>query len=289
MRIAAIDIGGTAIKSGLWDGQTLTGVRERPTPHESHGLMEAVTDAVKELLPVDAIGVCTRGQVTREGKIRFDNGPIAGYTGTDVAGILNGRFGVPVSVENDVNAAAVAEGRLGSGKNSPDFLCLTYGTCVGGAIVLDGKLWRGASDSAGEFGAMQLFSQTADPTDPCGAYYENVASTTALVRAVQAIRPEITDGKAVCENLFEEAFQPAITAWVRNIAYGLSTLIHIFNPSLLVLGGGIMQNGEVFRRVCDCTREQLMEGFEVVEFRQAAMGNHAGMIGAALLTQDKNG
>ncbi len=287
MRIAAIDVGGTAVKSGLWDGKHLTDISERPTPKESGLLMQVMQEAVASLLPVDAIGVCTRGQVTREGAIRFDNGPIRGYTGTDVAGILNRRFSVPVCVDNDVNAAAVAEGRLGAGVGSEDFLCLTFGTCVGGAIVLDGKLWRGASDSAGEFGAMQLFSQGAPKDDPCGAYYENEASTTALVKAVRSIRPELTDGKAVCAHWDDAVLQKPIEDWVRKIAYGLSTLIHIFNPSLMVLGGGIMENDKVFQRVCDCTRAQLMPGFEVVRFRQAAMGNNAGMIGAALMTQEK--
>lgn len=286
MRIAVLDIGGTAIKSALWDGAALFDVQEHRTPSERDALMEAVTSLIGARGALDAIGVCTRGLVTKKGVIRFDNGPIAGYTGTDVAGILQRTFALPVSVENDVNAAAVGEGRLGAGKGLSDFLCVTYGTCVGGAIVIDGKLWRGASDSAGEFGAMQLFSESAPPGDPCGAYYENAASASALIKTASAVCPQIGDGKALCARLDQPELQPIVDRWIWRVSLGLSTLVHIFDPSCVILGGGILQDQVLFERIQRCTMGQLMQGFEAVCFRQAALGNHAGMIGAGLLAQE---
>ena len=203
-------------------------------------------------------------------------------TGTPLRAMLEERYGVPAAVENDVNAAAFGEARLGAGRGAGDFLMVTYGTCVGGAIVLGGRVYRGTSSSAGEFGGMQLFSQ--QPAEgPWGAFYENFAAASSLVAMVRQRRPELTDGRAVCRHLDDPEVSALVDQWVRRVAYGLSTLIHIFNPPLMVLGGGILQNEALFRRIERCTRSQLMPGFEPLELKPALLGNTAGMAGAALL------
>ena len=235
--------------------------------------------------PFEAVGVSTRGTVGREGEILFDN-VLSDYTGTPLRAMLEERYGVPAAVENDVNAAAFGEARLGAGRGAGDFLMVTYGTCVGGAIVLGGRVYRGTSSSAGEFGGMQLFSQ--QPAEgPWGAFYENFAAASSLVAMVRQRRPELTDGRAVCRHLDDPEVSALVDQWVRRAAYGLSTLIHIFNPPLMVLGGGILQNEELFRRIERCTRSQLMPGFEPLELKPALLGNAAGMAGAALLAGER--
>ena len=144
MRIAALDIGGTSIKSGIWTGGLTEEVREEPTQAKQGG--EAVMEKAKKILhgygSFDAIGISTAGQVNSvEGFIRYANENIPGYTGTKVCEIMEQEFKVPVAVENDVNAAAVGEGRFGAAKGMDDFLCITYGTGVGGAIVLGKELY----------------------------------------------------------------------------------------------------------------------------------------------------
>ena len=286
MRIAALDIGGTAIKYGIWEAGQLTGLSERPSPTAcARDLVNALTDIVRSLGPVDAVGISTRGQVNGNGVILYDNGPIADYTGTPLKAILEQELSVPVWVENDVNSAAWGEACLGAGKDSRDFLCLTYGTGIGGAIVLNGQLYRGANWSAGEFGSMQLFSQKPAWQGFGGAYYENYASAAALVDAAKAVDPALSDGRMVCARLDDPALAPVFDRWITHVSFGLSTLIHIFNPGLIVLGGGILQNAELFRRIEACTRAQLMPGFEVVQLKQAQLGNRAGLIGAALLAE----
>ena len=286
MRIAALDIGGTAIKYGIWEAGQLIGLSERPSPTAcARDLVNALTDIVRGLGPVDAVGISTRGQVDGNGVILYDNGPIADYTGTPLKAILEQELGVPVWVENDVNSAAWGEACLGAGKDSRDFLCLTYGTGIGGAIVLNGQLYRGANWSAGEFGSMQLFSQKLAWQGFGGAYYENYASAAALVDAAKAVDPALSDGRMVCARLDDPALAPVFDRWITHVSFGLSTLIHIFNPGLIVLGGGILQNAELFRRIDACTRAQLMPGFEVVQLKQAQLGNRAGLIGAALLAE----
>lgn len=285
MRIAALDVGGTAIKSAVWENEKLTGLSERPTSAGSAGaLMDELTALLRAMPDLDGVGVSTRGQVDGSGTILFDNGPIPDYTGTPVKALLEQALSLPVFVENDVNCAAWAEARLGAGRGYDDFLSVTYGTGVGGAIVQNGRLYRGANFSAGEFGGMQLFSQQPQGDGLCAAFYENLASASALVREAQAILPEIQDGRQVCQNL--DRLAPAVDRWVRNVSYGLSSLIHIFNPALVVLGGGILQNQTLFEKIDRCTHSQLMPGFELVRLSPARLGNQAGMTGAALLAME---
>ena len=286
MRIAALDIGGTAIKYGVWEAGQLTGLSERPSPTScAQDVVDTLTDIICSLGTLDAVGISTRGQVDGNGTILYDNGPVADYTGTPLKSLLEARCGLPVWVENDVNSAAWGEACLGAGKGCKDFLCLTYGTGIGGAIVLNGQLYRGANWSAGEFGSMQLFSQKPAWQGFGGAYYENYASAAALVEAAKTVDPALSDGRKVCSSLEEPTVAPLVEQWIQNVSFGLSTLIHIFNPGLIVLGGGILQNKELFRRIDACTRTQLMPGFEVVTLKQAMLGNSAGMIGAALLAE----
>ena len=286
MRIAALDIGGTAIKYGVWEAGQLTGLSECPSPTScAQDVVDTLTDIIRSLGTLDAVGISTRGQVDGNGTILYDNGPVADYTGTPLKSILEARCGLPVWVENDVNSAAWGEACLGAGKGCKDFLCLTYGTGIGGAIVLNGQLYRGANWSAGEFGSMQLFSQKPAWEGFGGAYYENYASAAALVEAAKTVDPTLSDGRKVCASLEEPTVALLVEQWIQNVSFGLSTLIHIFNPGLIVLGGGILQNKELFRRIDACTRTQLMPGFEVVTLKQAMLGNSAGMIGAALLAE----
>lgn len=286
MRIGALDFGGTAIKYGVWEAGQLTGLSEHPSPTTcSKDVVETLTDIIGSLGKLDAVGISTRGQVDEHGAILYDNGPVEDYTGTPLKALLEERFGIPVWVENDVNAAAWGEACLGAGKGTGDFLCITYGTGIGGALVLNGQLYRGANWSAGEFGAMQLFSQKPAWEGFGGAYYENYASATALVSAAKSVDPAIADGKVLCARMKDVPIAPLVDQWVEHVSLGLSTLIHIFNPGRIVLGGGILQNAELFRRIDACTRTQLMPGFEVVQLKQAQLGNRAGMIGAALLAE----
>ena len=287
MRIAALDIGGTAIKYGVWEAGHLTGLSERPTPVTcTKDLISEILKIVQTLDNPDALGISTRGQVDGSGSILYDNGPIEDYTGTPLKAILEDALGIPVWVENDVNAAAWGEACCGAGVGQSDFLCLTYGTAVGGAIILNGQLYKGANWSAGEFGSMQLFSQKPAWQGFGGAYYENMASTSALVTAARAVDSSLTNGRQVCGRMDDPLIISVVDQWVRNVSFGLSTLIHIFNPGLIVLGGGLMQNDKIFRQISACTMTQLMPGFECVQLKPAKLGNHAGIIGAAMLAKD---
>ena len=295
MRISVFDIGGTFIKHGLFDGAALSEVRHIPT--EAHlgadHLIAALADILCEELqeaPLAGIGISTRGQVdTAAGRIIYDPPEvIPGYSGTCLRQKLQSALdcdaiaNLPIAVENDGNCAALAENRVGASKGFADCICVVFGTAIGGAILSGHQVYHGCGYSAGEFGMMQF-------PDGCGGsmYYENYASVTQLVELVSAAEPSLTDGRKIAAALeaptVSEAVSDGADIWAKRAALGLSSLIHIFNPPCLVLGGGIMESPEIFRRVCRETQALLAPGFETVQIRPAALGNHAGMLGAGYL------
>lgn len=286
MRIAALDIGGTSIKSGIWDGQGTTELKEQDTNAKLGGpyVMERALEILKSYGTFDAIGISTAGQVDWEqGSIRYANENIPGYTGMQIRQILEKEFSVPVAVENDVNAAAQGEGIFGAGKGADSFLCLTYGTGVGGAIVMNGQVYRGSCFSAGEFGAMVMHPEDVREGDPFSGCYEKYASTTALVREAKKLDPSLENGRRIFEEIGRPEVKAVVDAWTDEIVHGLVTLIHIFNPSVVVLGGGVMAQPYVLSQVREKTMNRIMSSFRNVRLEQAALGNQAGLLGAAYL------
>lgn len=286
MRIAALDIGGTSIKSGIWTGGLAEEVREEPTQAKQGG--EAVMEKAKKILhgygSFDAIGISTAGQVnSAEGFIRYANENIPGYTGMKVRERLEQEFQVPVAVENDVNAAAVGEGRFGAAKGMDDFLCITYGTGVGGAVVLGKELYRGDSFSAGEFGGLLVHPEARTENDHFSGCYEKYASATALVARARQMDESLTDGRKIFARIKEPQVKQVVDDWIDEIVWGLVTLTHIFNPACIVLGGGVMAQPYILEQVQQRTLKQIMPSFRQVKIRQAEMGNQAGLLGAAYL------
>lgn len=292
MRIAALDIGGTSIKSGIWDGSRMTECRETDTNAKEGGarLMERAVEILKSYEPFDGIGISTAGQVdTEKGSIYYANDNIPGYTGTPVQAILEEQFGVPVTVENDVNAAAVGEGFFGAAAGEKDFLCLTYGTGVGGAIVLGGTVYGGSSYSAGSFGGILIHPEEADPEVEFSGCYEKYASATGLVKRAVSVDPALTNGRLIFAGFDRPEVKAVIDGWIDEIVSGLVTLVHVFNPGCIVLGGGVMAQPYVLEQVKERLYPAVSPGFRGVRVVRASLGNEAGMIGAAYRTVKKMG
>lgn len=286
MKIVALDIGGTSIKSGIWTGGGPEEVKEQATNAKEGGasVMERAKEILRSYDGFDAIGISTAGQVnSREGYIRYANENIPGYTGMRIRDVLQQEFGVPTAVENDVNAAAIGEGMFGAGRGHRDFLCVTYGTGVGGAIVIDHQIYTGSSYSAAEFGGIVIHPEAAVPGRPFEGCYEKYASTTALVAKARAYDETLVHGRAIFERLHEPEIQHILDGWMDEIVHGLLSLIHIFNPSCIVLGGGIMAQPYILEGVKKKASARMIESFSNVEIVQAQLGNHAGLLGAAWL------
>jgi len=277
MRIAVVDIGGTNIKSGMWENDEIKEVRETATNAKLGGahVMNTVLEILREFKDFQAVGISTAGQVDSDkGMILYANDNIPGYTGTKIKEIIEGEFHVPVAVQNDVNSAAIGEAFYGAGRGANDFLCLTYGTGVGGAIIVNGEVYTGAGYSAGEFGGIVTHPEDRKPSeDIFSGCYERYASTTALVKCAGERNSQLKNGRDIFARIGDQ--------WILEIVYGLTTLVHIFNPSMVVLGGGIMEQEYVVSKVCERLEEHIMPSFRNVKIVSAQLGNMAGMLGAS--------
>lgn len=293
MRILCFDIGGTAIKIGLVDDKgNILEYREIPTKACAGGeaLMTKILDEISRYTAIDRIGISTAGQVDFEsGKVIFASENIPGWTGMEIKKRIEAKYSILTAVENDVNAAALGQAYYGLGKVNLNFLCLTYGTGIGGSILQNGKIYHGATGSAGEFGHM--ITHVGGLKCSCGGSgcYEAYASTSALVRMAKEFtnNNDEIDGKYIFKRVLEgnEEYKQLVDRWIVEVSMGLCSIIHMYNPSLIVLGGGIMQQEYILDRVRENIKRYVMPNFDNVEISAATLGNTAGLLGASVLAK----
>lgn len=287
MKILAFDIGGTEIKYAFCDESfNLTEKKSIPTNAHEGGkrIIERIVEIIKSSNGVDRVGISTAGQVDSvKGEIVYATDSIPGYTGTKIKEIIEAETGIPTAVENDVNSAALGEAIFGAAKGCADFICLTYGTGIGGAIYLNGKLFTGSSFSAGEFGHIVTHAGGRECTcGGCGCY-ETYASASALVKNVSEKLGKEMNGREIFEEFDNPEIRAVIDEWIDEIVLGLKGLVYIFNPSLIVAGGGIMNEAYITDEINKRLQKELMASFRKVKVVKAQMGNDANKLGAAYL------
>ncbi|KAA0966982.1 ROK family protein [Sporosarcina sp. ANT_H38] len=290
MRILAIDIGGTSIKMCISDEKGITSEYKEFDSEADQGGLHLVDNIILKIMEdyigFEAIGISTASQVnSEEGSIIYANENFPNYTGMNLKSIFEAKFGVPVKVENDVNAAALGEKNFGAGKNFNEFLCLTYGTGIGGAIVIDSTVYKGLNGGAGEFGHMILHPGGEKCNCGCVGCYEMYGSTTALVKKAMQLNNKYTNGRKIFEGLEQGdvLLEKVLNDWVLEVAYGLVSLTHIFNPPAIIVGGGVMEQVKLVSLVTSKAKELMMKSFSDVEILRASLGNKAGLLGAASL------
>lgn len=300
MKVLALDVGGTAIKSALIQDGRILETSERPSDGKLGGpyVIQNMMNTIDSYRNYDIIGISTTGQVDSErGYIIYANENVPDYTGTFLKSQLEEKYHKPVCVENDVNAAAIGEGFYGAGKGEKDFLCLTYGTGIGGAIIIDKKLYKGSQGLAGEMG--HIITHINGLPCSCGrkGCYEQYASTTALIKKAVAYDESLSDGirifnqleKSCCPQKFynpqngNTKVKEIIDSWIDEIIWGLVSLIHIFNPSCIILGGGIMKQKYILTSVNTKIRDYIMDSFKNIRITAAELGNNAGIFGMAAI------
>ncbi|MDE7029592.1 MAG: ROK family protein, partial [Lachnospiraceae bacterium] len=157
-------------------------------------------------------------------------------------------------------------------------------TGVGGAIFSDGKLYCGSSYSAGEFGAIVTHPEDRMvEQDMFSGCYERYASATALVKRAMQLDPALDNGRKIFQRLEEPDVRTLVDRWIMEIVYGLTTIIHMMNPECVILGGGIMEQPYVSEQLREKLYPNIMPSFRHVLIEKAALGNRAGMLGAAVL------
>lgn len=289
MKTLGVDIGGTSIKIGLVDeNKKLISFQEYPSfaKEGAEKLIERVINSINSFTEFGAIGISTAGQVNREdGSILYANENIPGYTGIALKKRIGDYFKVPVKVENDVNAAALGEKYFGNGQQYQDFLCITYGTGIGGSIVLNGSIYEGTNGLAGEFG--HIITHPGGKRCNCGnlGCYEMYASTTALVHKAHQLNLNYNNGRSIFLGLQKQdkAIFNVVKNWVYEVAVGLTSLIHIFNPPAIIVGGGIMEQESIINLLRETLKKLTMNSFSDVKLVPARLGNQAGIMGAAAL------
>lgn len=294
MKILAIDIGGTAMKYGLVDdGNSVIAFNEIDSNAKLGGKY-----ILKNILNIadgfkgefEAIGISTAGQVDSEsGEILYANDNFPGYMDIELVKTLKEKYSVPVAIDNDVNCAAVAEAHFGAGKGCDNFLLLTYGTGIGGGIWLEGKLYSGADFSAGEVGYIVTHAGGRLCANGIRGCYEAYASTSALVSDVKEKIGKELNGRQIfaAENFSNPVIKAVIDNWIDEIVTGLISLIFSFNPSLIILGGGIMNEKYIADEVSRKIKKIDIHVFKKVQIKSAVLGNKAGMLGAAYNAKEK--
>ena len=287
MNILAIDIGGTMIKYGLVssDGKILS--TNKIKTEASKGLnnilnkIDNIFKGYKENNPV-GIAVSGTGQINGMiGKVIGGNPIIPNWIGTNLVKILEEKYNLPAVLENDVNCVALGEKWIGAGKDLSNFICLTIGTGIGGGIILNNQLFRGENFVAGEFGHTLIKK----------GEFEQFASTTALIRLVKERTGKILNGKEIFDLEKKEIveYQEVVSEWIENLTDGLSSIVYCFNPANIILGGGVIGQGEpLINRIKNSLFKKIGPQFkEKLNIIQAKLGNNAGMIGASYLLLEK--
>jgi glucokinase len=305
-RVIGVDLGGTKLLAGVIDEDGVVVRRTiRPTDTDSEEeLLEALDAAIVEFADEDtgAIGVGIPSRIDqREGRaVASVNIPL---TDVDLREHLSSRFGVPAAIENDANAAALAEHRYGAGRGTRHMVMLTLGTGIGGGLILDGRLYRGAIGAAGELGHITLDIDGPPCFGDCPGrgHLEALASGTAtdhLARELAASHAEGDLGRAAAAgravdaraavDLAAEGPGDARTLLEQvgtRLGEGIASLVNVFNPEVVVLGGGFSRAGELLfdpaRRVV--AERALPPASELVRIVPALLGPEAGLIGAGLI------
>jgi glucokinase len=305
-RVIAVDLGGTKLLAGvLSDDGVVVKRTVRPTVVESQEALLAELDAaIGELREEDvgAIGVGLPSTIDqRVGRaVSSVNIPLAGI---DFREHLTTRFGLPAAIENDANAAALAEHRFGAGRGSQHMVMLTLGTGVGGGLILNGELYRGAVGAAGELGhiTLDLDGPPCQGTCPGFGHLEALASGTAtdhLAEKIAADRPDGDLGRAAAAGRTVDAHLAVDLAaegpgdareLLEKVGFvlgtGIASLVNVFNPELVVIGGGFARAGDLLlepaRKVV--AERALLPARELVRIVPALLGAEAGLIGAGLV------
>jgi glucokinase len=311
--VIGVDLGGTKAIAGAVDaslGVHYRARREVPTS-DLGSLLETLTELVDEVRTavggeVEGVGFGIPCLIDQDRGLAASSVhlPIAGVAFADV---MAERIGLPVFMDNDGNLALLAEHRAGAAQGERNAVMLTLGTGIAGAILIGGELYRGSQGAAGEFGHMVVWADgpPCGPGCPSRGCLEALVSGTALTTAALALArrsPASRLGQALAAGV--EVSGPLVTelafdgdadalallaelgAW---LGIGLVNVVNVFNPDVVVIGGGVIAAGELIlapaRRVL--SERALALPAQHVRVRGAAFGAESGMLGAALLAHDR--
>ena len=307
-----IDIGGTAAKFGLVNGEgvMVSEVSEYSVKFDNYEtpIIETVVKSAKEFMnknnktffDINGIGVSATGGINSKlGIVEGSAGHIKNWKGTNIKKRLEAEFGMNTAVLNDANAAALGEMWKGAAKGRENVVVMTIGTGVGGGIIVDSKILLGSKGFAGEIGHIPVNVDGEKCSCENTGCIEHYGSTSALVRNVKnavisgeitGIKEEEVDGRLIFKEVAagNKAVIKYVDEWINYISAALVGLVHIFNPEMVILGGGVSKQKEFFvDKVRDKVLHSVMDNFaKSLSIEAAELGNNAGIIGAVKFVID---
>lgn len=308
--IVAVDLGGTRFRVALFD--TVDGPPSRVVRHPSEAdqgpehVIDLIVSAIADIQrtsgqPIFRIGVAAPGPLDPWKGLVFAPPNMPGWDDeTPLASILEQRTGIRTVLGNDANLAAVGEHRSGAGKGVKNLVYLTISTGIGGGVIADDKLLLGEHGLAGELGHV-----TIDPMGPpcnCGGrgHLEAFASGTAIAEVARARlargdESSITTGDATTTKDIADAARNgdplAIQIFANaasHLGVGIANFVYCFDPALVILGGAVTNAGDLlFDPIRSWVDELVMPRFRGVPIVRAALGDDAGLYGAAAIARDQ--
>ncbi|MDO5047546.1 MAG: ROK family protein [Anaerococcus sp.] len=291
MNILCFDIGGTEIKAmvGQEDGEVFLDNFPSRASIDGKLVVEDIFEKIREVqktYKIDGIAISTAGMVdSLAGLITYTNDNFKNYMGLSWPKEIDKEFSLKAVVENDVKSAALGEYMRGAGKDYSSTFTLTVGTGIGGALILDGKVYRGASGNAGEIGYMAFES----------GEFEKLASTTALVKRAGEKYPNrpYNNGKEIFEAIKEgdQDAKDLLDQTIKTLALGISHIMLIANPEAILIGGGISQQEDLFiKPLREKIKSYVPENiYKSTHIRSTNLGNKSGLYGAYHLFLDRFG
>lgn len=311
---AAVDVGGTKIYTVLADEKQQIVARQKIATLAvagPEGVIEQLVAGVEQIMhdfqaqrnDLTAVGVCIAGFYDWQQRLLMHSPNLPGWSNVPLESILAEKFNLPVLVENDANAAAIGEARLGAGANQQNVVFVTISTGIGAGLVINGQLYRGHCGLAGEFG--HIIVQPDGLHCGCGqrGCLETVASGTAIARQAQKailsrhptrLRTLVKNPtKVTAEEVFRAArlgdtlAQDIIREAVDYLGLAVVNIINLLNPAVVVLGGGVAQAVEdvvvpLRKIVTECA---ISPAAKAVQLKLAALGEEAGVLGMLSLLQ----
>ena len=282
------DVGGTHIKHGVIDedGNELTS-DEFDTPDDEQTFKhrwKAVVEAYQKAHDIVAIGVSFPGHINTHTGLAAKAGALDYLDNVNLYDLFGTLTDLPVIAENDANCAALGERWRGAGRRYESFVCITIGTGIGGGIVTEGDLYRGAHYRAGEFGVL--------PVGNSGECMHEVASTRGLMKACRRVlavsEEDMPDGETLFTRMDSDVhLREAIELWALFLSRGVYSVISMFNPQAVLIGGGISEQEKIYALM-----DKHLKTFEEwdalhVPIMACELGNQAGRLGAVWLAKQK--
>jgi glucokinase len=284
-----VDIGATKIAFGVLKDQQLLERTTIPTPTDGwRSVLGSIVSTIKRIErsnpEAHEVGVGVPGTHNRARTEVLFAPNIHGFENVPLVAYLTEHLGRPVGLENDANAAAIAEGILGAARHASSSMFITISTGIGGSIMVDGQLWRGFHGFAGEIGHTIMVPGGPIPPSGIAGALEAVASGTAIERdATFAFRrpTSVAEVFRLAQDHDQMAERIVHTA-MRYLGMAIADVQKLLDPQVFVIGGGVASVGPYFYNHVQQYANEFAKGFSEVTILPAKFGVDAGVIGAAL-------